>query len=153
MHVVSPSVWHSSVVYVVRHVVPGKLVNKTPCLYLCSFPFVVAALLLVGRLASLAWILTYSTVMIQIQTRSLIHQFSLYTQEVLRYTGKLGNKTLCRFLRHHCRISRAKVVNLPTNSNVATTKGKTKIFDKVSYFPRWLLCWVVQPLDRAGPSP
>jgi len=57
--------------------IPGKLVNKTPCLYLCSFPFVVAALLLVGRLASLAWILTYSTVVIQIQTRSLIHQFSL----------------------------------------------------------------------------
>jgi len=53
-------------------------VNKTPCLYLCSFPFVVAALLLVGSLASLAWILTYSTVMIQILTRSLIHQFSRY---------------------------------------------------------------------------
>ena len=58
--------------------IPGKLVNKTPCLYLCSFPFVVAALLLVGSLASLAWILTYPTVMIQIQTRSLIHQFSRY---------------------------------------------------------------------------
>ena len=52
--------------------------NKTPCLYLCSFPFVVAALLLVSSLASLAWILTYPTVMIQIQTRSLIHQFSRY---------------------------------------------------------------------------
>jgi len=39
---------------------PGKLVNKTPCLYLCSFLFVEAALLLVGSLASLAWILTYS---------------------------------------------------------------------------------------------
>jgi len=61
--------------------IPGKLVNKTPCLYLCSFPFVVAALLLVGRLASLAWILTYPTVMIQIQTRSLIHQFSRYIEE------------------------------------------------------------------------
>ena len=45
-----------------KQVLPGKLVNKSPCQYILTFPFVVAALLFVGGLAALARIVTYSTV-------------------------------------------------------------------------------------------
>ena len=47
---------------------PRKLVEKRPCQY----PFAVAALLLVVRLAALAPIVIYSTIVIQFLTRTLL---------------------------------------------------------------------------------
>jgi len=79
--------------------IPGKLVNTSPCQYLLSFPFYSSSVTTCGQIGGLGSIYAIRYSYVSLLSRALIHQFPRYAMYLNSYhfgASNIGRRILHR---------------------------------------------------------